>query len=50
MTALLHLGFEHLSVLWLAGVGLLAFLAGLLVNLYRARREEPAVDGLTDRE
>ena len=38
MVAPLHIGLEHPNVVWLVGVGLLAFLAGLLVNLYRSRR------------
>ena len=50
MTALLHLGLEHPSALWLVGVGLLAFVAGLLVNLYRSRRADPSADGLAERE
>ena len=44
MTALLHLGLEHPSALWLVGVGLLAFVAGLLVNLYRSRRSASSLD------
>ena len=31
-----HIGFEHPSLLWLVGVGILMFAAGLAVNLYRA--------------
>ncbi|WP_336024002.1 hypothetical protein [Halobellus salinisoli] len=44
MTALLHLGVEHPSALWLVGVGLLTFVAGLLVNLYRSRRSDGPLD------
>ena len=28
-----HIGLEHPSLLWLVGIGLLAFVAGLWVNL-----------------
>ncbi|WP_203229143.1 hypothetical protein [Halobellus captivus] len=48
MTALLHLGLEHPSILWLVGVGFLAFVAGLVVNLYRSRRSNASPDA-TDR-
>jgi len=44
MTLPLHLGIEHPSLLWLVAVGLLAFLAGLVVNLYRSRGGNPTVD------
>lgn len=50
MTLPLHLGLEHPSPAWLVGTGLLAFLAGLVVNLYRSRQEDPIVDGFSDRE
>ena len=44
MTLPLHLGLEHPDLLWIAGTGLLAFLAGLVVNLYRSRRGDTPVD------
>jgi len=34
-----HLGVEHPSLLWLVAVGILAFVAGLGVNLHLRRRE-----------
>lgn len=47
----LHLGVEHPNLLWLVGVGLLAFVAGLLVDLYRSARREPSVASeLPDRD
>ncbi|WP_185715614.1 hypothetical protein [Halocatena pleomorpha] len=36
MVAILHLGFEHPNLVWIALSGLLAFIAGLAVNLYRS--------------
>ncbi|MGQ4556518.1 hypothetical protein [Halobellus sp. GM3] len=44
MIAPLHLGLEHPNALWLVGAGLLAFLAGLAVNLYRSRRSPSSLD------
>ncbi|UPV74945.1 hypothetical protein M0R89_02500 [Halorussus limi] len=37
----LHLGFEHPNVLWIAATGLLAFVVGLVVNLYRSPDDAP---------
>lgn len=37
MTLPLHVGLEHHSLLWLVATALLAFVAGLGVNLYRSR-------------
>ena len=44
MTLLLHLGLDHPSLVWLVGTGLVAFLAGLVVNLYRSRRGDTSID------
>jgi hypothetical protein len=41
MTLPLHIGIEHPSLLWLVAVGIVAFLAGLLVNLSRSESETP---------
>jgi hypothetical protein len=49
MVVPLHLGLEHPSALWLVGVGLLAFLAGLGVNLYRSRRTTSALDSADEK-
>jgi hypothetical protein len=38
----LHVGFEHPNLLWIAITGLLAFVVGLGVNLYRS--SEDSVD------
>ncbi|UPM44391.1 hypothetical protein [Halocatena salina] len=38
MVAVLHLGLEHPNLVWIALTGLLAFIAGLGVNLYRSSR------------
>jgi hypothetical protein len=50
MTLPLHLGLEHPSLVWIAGTGLLAFLAGLVVNLYRSRREDVPIDTVSGEE
>lgn len=36
MVVPLHLGFEHPNLVWLGITALLAFVAGLVVNLYRS--------------
>ena len=36
MTAVLHVGTEHPNLLWIVAAALLAFVAGLGVNLYRS--------------
>jgi len=36
MVSPLHVGLEHPNLLWIAAAGLLAFVAGLAVNLYRS--------------
>jgi len=38
-----HIGLEHPQLLWLVVVGLLAFVAGLGVNLYRST-DDPMPD------
>lgn len=41
MTLPIHLGLEHPNLVWLVVVAILAFLAGLGVNLYRTERDLP---------
>jgi hypothetical protein len=36
MVSPLHVGLGHPNLLWIAAAGLLAFVAGLAVNLYRS--------------
>lgn len=36
MVVPLHLGFEHPNLVWIAITALLAFIAGMGVNLYRS--------------
>jgi len=49
MTTPLHLGLEHPTLAWLVGTGLVAFLGGLVVNLYRSRRGDASVDTVSER-
>ncbi|MFB6087699.1 MAG: hypothetical protein ABEJ85_04190 [Haloarculaceae archaeon] len=46
MVVPLHIGIEHPSTVWLLGVAVVAFVAGLAVNLYRsnAASETPDAD------
>ncbi|WP_167599410.1 hypothetical protein [Halorussus marinus] len=49
MISPLHVGVEHPNLLWVGAAGLVAFVAGLAVNLYRSTRdaaptESPAPD------
>lgn len=48
MSALLHLGLEHPSTLWIAVASVLAFVAGLGINLYRTRRSDSIADVADD--
>lgn len=51
MVSPLHVGIEHPNLLWIAASGILAFVAGLLVNLYRSgsdRQAGPVPDEETD--
>jgi len=41
MTLPAHLGFGHPSLVWVAVIAVLAFVAGLGVNLYRSRKNVP---------
>ncbi|WP_197052357.1 hypothetical protein [Halobellus rufus] len=50
MSALLHLGFEHPSTLWIAVASLLAFFAGLAINLYRTHRSATTSEAAADSE
>lgn len=50
MVAPLHFGLEHPSLTWLVVAGLLAFVAGLGVNLYRSTGSAPASDDALDDE
>lgn len=47
-----HLGLEHPSLAWLVVVGILAFVAGLGVNLYRSytSAESPPVSDASDEQ
>ncbi|ERH00041.1 MAG: hypothetical protein J07HQX50_01194 [Haloquadratum sp. J07HQX50] len=40
MVSLLHTGIEHPKLLWVIITGMVMFIAGLLVNLYRTRDME----------
>jgi hypothetical protein len=42
MVVILHLGFGHPNMLWIIGTALLAFVAGLSINLYRSRTQDSA--------
>jgi len=45
MVAPIHLGVEHPSLVWSVAVAILAFAAGLGVNLYRSlRADRPRTD------
>lgn len=47
-----HVGLEHPNLLWLVGLGILSFVAGLLVNLSRSADtsdHDTAVGDTTDR-
>jgi len=50
MPALLHLGFEHPSTLWIVVASFLAFVAGLAINLYRTRRSDRTSNVAGDHE
>ena len=50
MVTPLHLGLEHPSVLWLLGAGLLAFVAGVVVNLYRSRRADTSANAVGEQK
>ena len=50
MPALLHLGLEHPSTLWIAVASVLAFVAGLAINLYRTRRSGSTSTAASDYE
>ncbi len=39
-----HLGFAHPNLLWIVGAGILAFAAGLGVNLYRSNSDSSPPD------
>lgn len=41
MTLPVHLGLEHPNLVWLVVVAILAFVAGLGVNLYRTHGKVP---------
>lgn len=46
-----HVGLEHPNLLWLVGLGIISFIAGLLVNLSRSgdsSDHDTAVDDTTD--
>ncbi|WP_205427159.1 hypothetical protein [Halorussus sp. MSC15.2] len=40
----LHVGFGHPNLLWIVVTGLLAFVVGLGVNLYRSAEDPPETD------
>jgi len=46
MVAPLHVGLGHPNLLWIAAAGLLAFVAGLAVNLYRSTRDAATTESL----
>lgn len=46
----LHLGLEHPNLAWLVVAGLLAFVAGLGVNLYRSTGNTPTSNDVLDDE
>ncbi|WP_170977279.1 hypothetical protein [Halorussus salinisoli] len=47
MLSPLHLGVEHPNLVWIAAVGLLAFVVGLGVNLCRSLADAPRIASRT---
>lgn len=48
MTLPVHLGLEHPNLVWLVVVAILAFAAGLGVNLSRTREQTPDLESGAD--